>query len=219
MSPISWLYKNTKTELKIVIASLSVLIFLPAMAVVVVASSAVSIVGDALAAINPITHLVEIFDTEGNVIGEVEVTTNWPSQGYVSDEFGANEKWRGEWGLGPHTGIDIANQFGYTGEPVTPFMVGRVAYVDNVDDSACGKNVKLKHDYNITSIYCHLDSAEEIAPETEVKPGDLIGYMGSTGSSTGPHVHLTIRIYGIAVNPRIFLMGEPEGSTVGLPTF
>lgn len=219
MMVLLWLYKNTKTEIKIVITSLTVLFMLPALAVVVLASSGVSLVGEALAAINPVTHLVELFDPNGNKIGELELTTNWPSTGYVSDEFGTHEGWRHGIGLGPHTGIDIANEYGYYGEPITPFMVGTIAYTDNVDDSSCGKHVKLNHEFNITSVYCHMNSAVEIAPGTEVKPGDVIGYMGSTGTSTGAHVHLTTRVYGIAVDPRTFLVGEPEGSTIVSPTF
>lgn len=219
MTVLLWLIKNSKTEIKIVLSTLAVLIFLPAIAVVVVAASGVQLVGDALAALNPVTHLVEIFDTEGNVIGEVELTTNWPTTGYVSDEFGTHEGWRHGLGLGPHTGIDVANEFGYFGEPITPFMVGTISYTDNVDDSSCGKHVKLNHEFNITSTYCHMDSAVEIPPGTEVKPGDVIGYMGSTGTSTGSHLHLTVRVYGIAINPRTFLIGEPERSTVNGPTF
>ena len=219
MTVLVWLWRNTKTEVRIVLSTLAVLIFLPAISVVVLASSGASLVGDALAAINPITHLVEIFDPNGNVIGELEVTTNWPTTGYVSDEFGTHEGWRHGLGLGPHTGIDIANEYGYYGEPITPFMIGTIAYVDNVDDSSCGKHVKLYHKFNITSQYCHMSSAEELAPGTEVKPGDVIGYMGSTGTSTGSHLHLTTRVYGIAVDPRTFLVGEPEGSTVNGPTF
>ncbi|MCA9347274.1 M23 family metallopeptidase [Candidatus Saccharibacteria bacterium] len=219
MTILLWLIKNTKTEIKIVLATLAVLIFLPIVSVVVVASSGVQLVGDALAALNPITHLVEIFDTEGNVIGEVELTTNWPTRGYISDEFGSEQQFRLDWGLGAHTGIDIANQNGLIGEPVTPFMTGTVLFVDQVDDSACGINVKLQHDFNITSTYCHLSSAVNIAPTTEVHPGDIIGYMGSTGASTGPHLHLTTAVYGIPINPRTFLVGEPEGSTVVVPTF
>ena len=219
MTVLLWLYKHTKSELKIVLASLTVLIFLPAMAVVVVAASGVQLVGDALAALNPVTHLVEIFDTNGNVIGEVELTTNWPSTGYVSDEFGTHGEWRKELGLGVHNGIDVANQFGLVGEPITPFMSGTIAYVDNIDDSSCGKHVKLNHDFNITSTYCHMDSAVDRLQGSEVHPGDIIGYMGDTGTSTGPHVHFIVRIYGIAINPRTFLVGEPEGSTVVTPNF
>lgn len=214
-----WLVKQLKTEIKIVLAALMIFIFLPALTVVVVAASGIQMVGDALAALNPVTHLVEIFDTNGNKIADVELTTNWPTRGYISDEFGTFDLFRQEMGLGRHTGIDIANQNGLIGEPVTPFMDGWVTRVDMIDDDSCGKNIKLRHAHNITSLYCHLSQVQNIPIDTPVKPGDIIGYMGSTGASTGSHLHFQIAIYDIPVNPRIFMVGEPEASSVTVPTF
>ncbi len=219
MSWIWWLAKQVKTEIKIVLAALIVFIFLPAITVVVVAASGIQLVGDALAALNPVTHLVEVFDTNGNKVADLELTTNWPTRGYISDEFGTLDPIRQEMGLSRHTGIDIANSNGLIGEPITPFMVGTVIRVDMIDDDACGINVKLRHDYNITSTYCHMSQATNLALETPVKPGDIIGYMGDTGASTGPHLHFQINVFDIPVNPRIFMVGEPEGSSVTIPTF
>jgi len=216
MSVLFWLYRNTKTEVKIVLASLTVLVMLPAFAVVVFAASGASLIGDAVAYLNPITRLVELFDTNGNKITEVEVTTNWPIHGYITDEFGTLADWRKKRGLGPHTGIDIANVIG---TPITPFMKGTVVYNDDIDDTSCGKNVKVQHEFNITSVYCHMSSTALIPPNTIVNPGDPIGYVGNSGISTGPHVHLTIRVYGILVNPRTFLTGEPLGIEVNVPQF
>lgn len=204
-----WLFRSCKTELKIVLVSLAILILLPAFAVVAIASSGIQVVGDALAAVNPVTKLVEIFDPNGNKIAEIPISSTWPTRGYVSDEFDTWELWRKARGLGPHSGIDIANERGLSGEPITPFAIGTVVYVDNNPAGDCGKAVKLDHGNNITSQYCHLDSAVELSYGTEVKPGDLIGYMGSTGESTGPHLHFMVYVYGVAVNPRTFLTGEP----------
>ncbi len=219
MSYIWWIMKSLKTEVKIILAALAFFIFLPAVSVVVVAASGIQIVGDALVSLNPVTKLVEIFDTNGNKVADVSVTTNWPTRGYISDEFGTLDPVRQEMGLGRHTGIDIANRNGLIGEPITPFMVGTVIRVDHIDDDACGINVKLKHDHNITSTYCHLSQAVNITLNTPVKPGDAIGYMGSTGASTGSHLHFQINVYDIPVNPRIFMVGEPEASSVTIPTF
>ncbi len=214
-----WLVKSLKTEVKIVLSVLIVFIFLPAITVVVVAASGIQLVGDALAALNPITHLVEIFDTNGNKIADLELTTNWPTRGYISDEFGTFDLFRSEMGLGRHNGIDIANQDGIIGEPITPFMTGNVIRVDQIDDDACGMNIKLKHEFNITSTYCHMSQVTNLPVEAPVKPGDLIGYMGDSGASTGAHLHFMISIYDIPVNPRIFMVGEPEASSVTTPTF
>ena len=211
-----WLFKNSKFEIKAILITLFVLITLPMVSVVVVASSGIQLVGDALAYVNPVTKLVELFDTEGNKVAEIELTTNWPATGYVSDEFGSTQQWRLDWGLGMHTGIDIANE---VGTPITPFMDGSIVYVDNVDDSACGKGVKVRHDHNITSLYCHMSYAEELPEDTPVKPGDVIGYMGSTGASTGPHLHFSTYVYGILVNPRTFMAGEPLTGVNIVPVF
>lgn len=211
--------RGLSTEIKIVLATLIVFIFLPAITAVVVAASGLQLVGNALAALNPVTHLVEIFDTNGNKLGDVQLTTNWPTRGYISDEFGTLGAFREEMGLGRHTGIDIANKNGLIGEPITPFMEGAVLRVDLIDNDACGINVKLQHSHNITSTYCHLSQAIDKPKDTPVKPGDVIGYMGSTGASTGSHLHFQINIYDIPVNPRIFMVGEPEASANVIPTF
>ena len=194
-------------ELKIVLATLAVLISLPAISVVVIASSGLSVVSSALVQINPVTKLVEIFDPNGSKVTELQLSTTWPARGYVSSEFGATEPFRSS--TGKHTGIDIANLSNKPGDPVTPFAKGKVTAVHDIDDSLCGKYVKLDHGFNVTSLYCHLDSTAAI-PGTDVSPGDVIGYMGTTGFSTGVHVHLGIFVYGIAVNPRTFLSGQPE---------
>jgi murein DD-endopeptidase MepM/ murein hydrolase activator NlpD len=211
MSFLFWLYRSTTTELKIVLVTLGVLLLLPAFTVVVLASSGVSIVGQALAAVNPITHLVEVFDADGNKVHELELSTVWPASGYVSDEFGTHQTFRKLLGLNAHTGIDIADPRGRVGSPVTPFMTGKVMAVDDVDDSACGKSVKIEHGHGITSLYCHLHATSAVVG-VEVKPGDVIGYMGSTGTSTGPHLHFQTMVYGIPVNPRTFMVGEPLGA-------
>lgn len=211
MNFAGWLIRKSKTEIKIVLATLAVLIFLPTFTLVVMASSGAAIVSQALAAINPVTHLVDIFDANGNKVQELELSTVWPSTGYVSDEFGTFSASRKEMGLGPHTGIDIANEKGMTGSPITPFMAGKVLLAHDVDDNTCGKYVKVDHGHGITSLYCHME-ATATTKDAEVKPGDVIGYMGSTGASTGPHVHFQIAVYEIPVNPRTFMVGEPTGT-------
>lgn len=206
-----WLVKALRVELRIVLAALLLLIFLPALTVVVVAASGLQAVSGTLASFNPVTHQVEIFDTNGNKVADIALTTTWPARGFVSDEFGTFGLFRREMGLGRHNGIDIA---GAVGEPVTPFMAGHVLQVVATDNNSCGLYVKLRHAHNITSTYCHLSRVENLAVGTPVQPGDIIGYMGSTGASTGPHLHFMIALFDIPVNPRIFMVGEPERASV-----
>jgi len=198
-----------KREIAIVLTVLTLILALPALSVVVLASSGFSAASEVLAAVNPITHLVDIFGPNGEKVAEVELSTVWPIQGEVTDEFGTKAKWRQLLGLGGHTGIDISNGID---TPVTPFTEGTVLTVDNIDDSACGKSIKLDHGSNVASQYCHLNSAVEYPFGTPVGPGDVIGYVGNTGTSTGPHLHFMIYVYGIPVNPRTFMVGEPSGS-------
>ncbi len=152
---------------------------------VVIANAGVEAVSSALAYLNPITHKVDLKDANGNVISSVELSTVWPVHGYISDEFGTTGEFRRLLGLGAHTGIDIANDFGQSGEAITPFMEGTVVKVDYQDRSACGIFVKVQHKNNISSLYCHMSRAVATLNQ-EVKPGDVIGYVGSTGASTGP---------------------------------
>jgi murein DD-endopeptidase MepM/ murein hydrolase activator NlpD len=214
MNVLWWLLRRSNTELKIVGATLAVLFILPTVTVVVFASSGLSILSNALASLNPITHLVEIFDPDGNKVTDLQLSTVWPARGYVSDEFGTLSEERKGMGLGTHTGIDIANSFGVAGDPITPFASGTVVKVHAVDDGACGKYVLVDHGHHVASVYCHMLEPSTVE-QAEVKPGDIIGYMGSSGASTGPHLHFGVYVYGIAVNPRTFMVGEPEASTHG----
>ncbi len=211
MNIVWWLIAHSKTEIKVVLTTLAILILLPIVALIVLVLSSLAAVGAALASVNPISHLVDIFDANGNKIREVELSTAWPARGYVSDEFGAFEAFRKESNLGPHTGIDIANERGETGAPITPFMIGKVLQVNNNDDGACGRFVRIDHSNGITSLYCHMILASATVGAT-VQPGDIIGYVGSTGASTGAHVHFQVMIYSIPVNPRIFMVGNPKGT-------
>lgn len=208
---VVWLFKRGNTEIKIVLLTLAVLLALPTATVVVMAASGSSLLSNALARINPITHLVEIFDADGEKVHELELSTTWPTTGYISDEFGTKSTFRRLLGLGAHSGIDIANERGQTGTPVTTFMNGRVTRVDDVDDSDCGIAVVIDHGMGISSQYCHLLSTS-VSKDIDVVPGDVIGLMGSTGTSTGPHLHFMILVYDIPVNPRMFMVGEPMGT-------
>lgn len=211
MNLIFWIIRKSRTEINIVLSTIAILIILPAISLAVLAASGISLVGSALAAVNPITHLVNIFDANGNKVKELELSTTWPATGYISDEFGALETFRKEMGYGTHTGIDIANEHGEIGSPITTFMTGIVSKVHDVDDSNCGKYIKIDNGDGITSLYCHL-SGTATSENLVVNPGDVIGYMGKTGAATGSHLHFQINIYDIPINPRTFMVGEPRGT-------
>lgn len=105
-----------------------------------------------------------------------------PAAGYVSSEFGAR------WG-GFHPGIDIANS---TGTPVQAVASGVVFSAK--DSDSYGNWVIISHTVNgetYTTVYAHLSAMYVSAGQT-VSQGQTIGLMGSTGNSTGPHLHFEI---------------------------
>jgi murein DD-endopeptidase MepM/ murein hydrolase activator NlpD len=201
MNPLL-LFKATKTQLLIIFSTLAVIILLPILVVFTAASAGVQAVSNALAFINPVTHLVEVHDPDGNLIAQITATTTWPAAGMVTTEFGDPTPYQKH-----HTGLDIA---GKQGDPITPFMAGKVITVQNDpnNSSGFGRYVAIDHGNAITSIYAHMLETNAVMGQ-DVTPGDVIGYEGATGHAIGVHLHFEIRIYNVPVDPRIFLVGGP----------
>jgi len=98
-----------------------------------------------------------------------------------------------------HKGVDLAANLG---TPVYAIASGYVSISSYT--SANGNYVSLAHSDGYGSIYCHLDSAV-VKKDAYVKAGQLIGYVGSTGWATGPHLHFEIHKDGAAVNPMNYI--------------
>lgn len=97
----------------------------------------------------------------------------------------------------PHTGIDYAAP---TGTPVV--SIGDGVVVEKGYKGAGGHTVKIKHNSVYTSAYLHLSKyGKGIAVGTRVKQGQVIGYVGSTGRSTGPHLDFRVWKNGTPINP------------------
>lgn len=94
-----------------------------------------------------------------------------------------------------HQGIDLAAP---TGTPVFATGDGVVGRADLY--SSYGLFISIEHGASMETRYAHLSRLAVAAGDT-VKKGDLIGYVGSTGRSTGPHLHYEVRVEGLAVNP------------------
>lgn len=115
----------------------------------------------------------------------------WPLKaGVVSSEFGKR------WG-GYHNGIDIAAD---KGKPIYAAAPGEVAYSGS-GLRGYGNVVFLRHDQSTISIYAH-NKRNKVRKGQKVKRGQLIALLGSTGRSTGPHIHFEIRKGKKSVNPR-----------------
>lgn len=94
-----------------------------------------------------------------------------------------------------HKGVDLAAP---TGTPIYATADGIVGRADWF--SSYGLFVRIEHGADLETRYAHMSKLAVAAGE-RVKKGDIIGYVGSTGRSTGPHLHYEVRIDGIAVNP------------------
>ena len=102
---------------------------------------------------------------------------------------------------GFHTGIDIANK---KGTPISAAFSGSIQDCGN--NEAYGNYILMHHSDNLCTFYGHLDSTN-VRKGMNIRRGEVIGYMGSTGYSTGPHLHFEIRIEGIRVDPAYVLKG------------
>lgn len=110
-----------------------------------------------------------------------------------------------------HRGVDLAMP---TGTPVYATADGVVSKAEWF--SSYGLYISLEHGAAIQSRYGHL-SRLSVASGQQVRKGDLIGYVGSTGRSTGPHLHYEVRIAGAAVNPVPYMQGSVLHAPAGLP--
>lgn len=188
-----------KKELFYISLTFLMVLLLPVIATIALTHSGVEEVSDTLVQYNARTNTVKLFYPSGELYKEVTLDIAWPVAGIVTQEFGEPEL--------PfylfHNGIDIANPQGRIGDPVTPIMAGKVIYADETF-WGLGKHVIVDHGDNITTVYGHLDRIY-VEKDQEVVSGTVIGLEGNTGWSTGPHLHLEVRVFGIPVNPRVFL--------------
>jgi murein DD-endopeptidase MepM/ murein hydrolase activator NlpD len=126
-----------------------------------------------------------------------EVTpSQWPtSGGYISSSFGGRANPFGGYGRDWHPGIDIATDYG---EPVYASAAGYVQQAGWY--GGYGIYARINHDYGYQTAYGHMSRVVCRAGQY-VKKGEIIGYVGSTGYSTGPHLHFEVIHYGEQVDP------------------
>lgn len=126
-----------------------------------------------------------------------EVTpSQWPtSGGYISSSFGGRANPFGGYGRDWHPGIDIANDYG------APVYASAAGYVQQAGwFGGYGIYARINHDYGYQTAYGHMSRVVCSAGQY-VKKGEIIGYVGSTGYSTGPHLHFEVIHYGEQVDP------------------
>lgn len=120
---------------------------------------------------------------------------NLPVLGSITSKFGAKSSIRS----GAHTGLDIAAK---KGTDIKAISEGKVVFAST--SGSYGKLVKILHDNGVETWYAHCSKLYVSNGDT-VSAGDVIAAVGSTGNSTGPHLHLEIRINGNPVNPQKYI--------------
>jgi murein DD-endopeptidase MepM/ murein hydrolase activator NlpD len=123
----------------------------------------------------------------------------WPTSGYVTSPYGYRRWPFGDNARQFHSGLDIGAP---SGSSVRAAMSGRVSAVGW--DDVLGNYIVVSHHSGYRTMYAHL-SATRVKPGAYVGTGERIGDVGSTGLSTGPHLHFTVFKNNVTVNPRNLL--------------
>ena len=118
----------------------------------------------------------------------------WPAIGWLSAQFGNRED-PIEGGAAYHTGIDISLD---AGRPVYATAAGKVEAAWY--NGAYGRMVVIDHGYGLKTRYAHL-AGFAVAPGDQVERGRIVGYVGTSGRTTGPHLHYELLVNGQLMNP------------------
>jgi murein DD-endopeptidase MepM/ murein hydrolase activator NlpD len=128
--------------------------------------------------------------------------STWPVLGHITDGFGERlDPFSGEGAF--HTGVDVAADYG---APVHATADGVVVTAET--HTGYGRVVIVEHGFGLTTWYAHLSSYAVVAG-THIKRGEVIGYAGISGRSTGPHVHYEVRVNNAPVNPWRYMKSNP----------
>jgi murein DD-endopeptidase MepM/ murein hydrolase activator NlpD len=134
----------------------------------------------------------------GDLTQVADAPSMWPIEGPITSSFGEREDpFNGEGAF--HSGIDISAP---SGSPVRATADGDVS--DASMGAGYGREVVLNHGHDLMTVYGHL-SAIAVLPGQHVTRGEVIGYVGQSGRSTGPHLHYEVRVHNVPVNPHKYL--------------
>ncbi len=141
-------------------------------------------------------EVIEFLENRKSILARMP--SIWPVEGWITSRFGLRSSpfsGRKEF----HGAIDIAAR---SGKRVIAPADGIVSEVDHRSD--LGNSITLDHGNGITTSYAHLLKSN-VQKGKSVRRGDVIGFVGSTGRSTGPHLHYIVQMDGVPVNPRKYL--------------
>jgi len=147
-------------------------------------------------AAEPVKEIGAMLNSQSALL--TEIPSIWPIKGglgHISMFFGQNiNPFSGQYYI--HKGIDLSTY--RSGDPVVTTADGQVVTIDYTEDF--GNYVLIKHKHGYYTRYAHLLSAR-VRMGQRVQQGEVIGYIGNTGLSTGPHLHYEIRIGSDVVDP------------------
>lgn len=118
-----------------------------------------------------------------------------PVSGTITSRFGVGSRIR----RSSHTGLDIATS---TGTPIAAAASGTVTFSGY--KGSYGNMIVISHGNGVQTYYGHC-SKLYVSAGAQVSQGEIIGAVGSTGNSTGPHLHLEVRVNGVAYNPQNYV--------------
>ncbi len=131
-----------------------------------------------------------------------------PAEGRISGVFGSQRILNGQ-PRSPHSGLDIA---GPTGTPIRATADGVVSMVHD-GMILTGKTVMIDHGFGLDSVYIHM-SEIAVKDGQSVRQGDVIGAIGMTGRTNGPHLHFGISWYDAKLDPQTVLAALPVSAAV-----
>lgn len=143
----------------------------------------------------------EISEKEQNKLTECDINSMYvPVNGNITSEYSYRvHPISGEYKF--HSGLDIGAN---SGEEIKSALDGKVVEVDDSASTGYGKYIIVSHTDGVSTLYAHCSEIIAKLGDT-VEKGELIAKVGSTGYSTGPHLHFEVRVNNICLNPKWYV--------------
>lgn len=139
----------------------------------------------------------------GNTGGGTVTPSGWVNP--LAGGYWISTEW---WGYYGHTGMDMAIG---QGAPIRAAAAGTVSFSGWAGEYSYGNMAEINHGGGVSTLYGHMQFTPSVGYGQSVSAGQIIGYVGSTGNSTGPHLHFETKVGGVPQNPRPFMSARGVG--------